>query len=61
MIVAEIDQEVARRATVLTGRIWNLGGGEGLDGSLELKSQWVVDLGVAREFQLGITGTGRMS
>jgi hypothetical protein len=39
MILAEIDQEVTSRATVLTGRIPHLGGSEGLDGSLELESE----------------------
>ena len=61
MKVAEIDQEVARRTTVLTGGIRHLGGSEGLDGSLELKSQWVVHRNVAREFHGVVTGAGLMS
>ena len=61
MILAEINQEVARGATVLTGRIPHLGGSEGLDGSLELESQWVIDRNVSTEFHVGVTGTGLMS
>ncbi len=61
MIVAEIDQEVARRATVLTGRIRSLGGSEGLDGSPELKSQWMVQRSVAGEFHGEATGAGLTS
>ena len=61
MILAEINQEVARGATVLTGRIPHLGGSEGLDGSLELESQWMVDRKVPTEFHAGATGTGLMS
>jgi len=61
MILAKINQEVARGATVLTSRIPHLGGSEGLDGSLELESQWVVHRNVAREFHGGVTGTGLMS
>ena len=61
MIVAEIDQEVARSATVLTGRIRSLGGSEGLDGLPELESQWMVHRNVAREFHGGVTGAGLMS
>ena len=61
MILAEINQEVACGATVLTGRIWSLGGSERLDGSPELESQWMVHRNMAREFQGGLTGTGLMS
>jgi hypothetical protein len=61
MILAEINQEVARGATVLTGRIPHLGGSEGLDGSLELESQWVIHRNVSTEFHAGATGTGLMS
>ena len=61
MILAEINQEVARGATVLTGRIPHLGGSEGLDGSLELESQWVIHRNVSTEFHAGVTGTGLMS
>ena len=60
MIVAEIDQEVARGATVLTGRIRNLGGREGLDGSPELESQWMFNGNVAGEFHDDVTGAGLM-
>ena len=61
MIVAEIDQEVARGATVLTSRIRSLGGSEGLDGSPELESQWMFKGSVAGELHDGITGAGLMS
>ena len=61
MILAEINQEVARGATVLTGRIPHLGGSEGLDGSLELESQWVFHGNVSTEFHAGVAGTGLMS
>jgi hypothetical protein len=61
MILAEINQEIARGATVLTGRVPHLGGSEGLDSSLELESQWVVHRNEAREFHVGVTGTGLMS
>lgn len=61
MILAEINQEVARGATVLTGRIPHLSGSEGLDGSLELESQRVIHRNVATEFHSGVTGTGLMS
>jgi len=61
MILAEVNQEVARGATVLAGRIPHLGGSEGLDGSLELESQWVIDRNVSTEFHAGVTGTGLMS
>ena len=61
MILAEIDQEVARSATVLTGRIRRLGGSEGLDSSPERESQWMVHRNMAREFHVGLTGTGLMS
>ena len=61
MILAEIDQEVAGSATVLTGGIPHLGCSEGLDGPLELESQWVVHGNVSREFHVGVTGTGLMS
>ena len=51
MIGAEIDQEVARYATVtvLTGRIRSLGGSERLDGSPEPESQWMLKGSVAGE------------
>ena len=61
MILAEINQEIARGATVLTGGIPNLGGSEGLDGPLEPESQWVVHGNVSTEFHGGVTGTGLMS
>ena len=61
MILAEINQKVARGATVLTGRIPHLGGSEGLDGSLELEGQWVIHGNVSTEFHPGVTGTGLMS
>jgi len=61
MILAEINQEVARGATVLTGRIPHLGGSEGLDGTQELESQWVIHRNVSTEFHAGATGTGLMS
>ena len=61
MIVAEIDQEVAHRATVLTGRIISEGGGQGLDSSPERESQWMLNGNVAGEFHDGKTGTGLMS
>jgi len=48
VILAEINQEVARGATVLTGCIPHLGGSEGLDGSLELESQGMVNRSEAR-------------
>jgi hypothetical protein len=38
-----------------------LSGSEGLDGSLELESQRVVHRNEAREFHVGVTGTGLMS
>ncbi len=61
MILGEINQEVARGATVLTGRIPHLGGSEGLDGSLELEREWVLHGNVSTEFHAGVTGTGLMS
>jgi hypothetical protein len=61
MIFAEIDQEVAYSATVLTGRIISEGGSQGLDGSPELESQWMLNGNVAGEFHAGVTGTGLMS
>ena len=61
MILAEINQEVARGATILTGRIPHLGGSDGLDGSLELVGQWMIQGNEAREFHVGVTGTGLMS
>jgi hypothetical protein len=61
MIIAKINQEVARGATVLTGRIPYLGGSEGLDGALELESQWVIHGNVSTKFHAGGTGTGLMS
>jgi hypothetical protein len=61
MILTEINQEVACGATVLARRIPHLGGSEGLDGSLELESQWMVDRNVPTEFHAGASGTGLMS
>jgi hypothetical protein len=45
----------------LTGRIPYLGGSEGLDGALELESQWVIHGNVSTKFHAGGTGTGLMS
>src|SRR5262249_50470414 len=58
MVFAEIDQEVARRATVLTGGVWTEGGCEGLDGSLELVNQWMFQRSVAGEPHERVPGTG---
>jgi hypothetical protein len=38
-----------------------LGGSDGLDGALELERQRMVHANMAREFHVGITGTGLMS
>ena len=61
MILAEINQEVSRGATVLTDRIPYLSGSEGLDGSLELESKRMVRRDMAAEFHVGTTGTGLTS
>jgi hypothetical protein len=61
MILAEIDQDVAGSATVLTGGIPHLGSSEGLDGPLELESQWMVHRNVSTEFHFRVTGTGLIS
>jgi hypothetical protein len=61
MVVAEIDQEVAHSATVLTGRIIGQAGSQRLGGSPELESQWMLKGNVAGEFHDGKTGTGLMS
>jgi hypothetical protein len=38
-----------------------LGGSDGLDGALELERQGMVHVNKAREFHVGVTGTGLMS
>ena len=60
MIGAEIDREVARYATVLTGRIRSLGGSQRLDGLPELESQWMFNGSMAGELHDDVTGAGLM-
>jgi hypothetical protein len=60
MMVAEIDEEVAYRATVLTGGIISEGGRPGLQGSPELESQWMLNGNMAGKLHGCKTGKGLM-
>ena len=60
MIGAEIAQEVARGATVLTTRLRSECGTDGVDSAPEEVGQWMLQRSAARAIHDGVTGTGLM-
>ena len=56
----EIDQKAAGHGAILTGGGWRQGGGQGVDGSLELLHQRMFQRSVAAEFHDVRPGTGLM-
>ena len=60
MVGAEIGQEVAGRATVLTSRVGSQRGAERIDGPSEQVGQGMLKGSTARKVHDGITGIGRM-
>ena len=60
MLLTKIDQKAAGHSTILTGGGWRQGGGQGVDGSLELLHQWMFQRSVAAGFHDGPPGAGLM-
>ena len=60
MISAEIAQEVAGRAAVMTSRVGAEGNTEGIDRAIEEGSQRMLERRASRAVHEAVTGRGRM-